>query len=109
MAKKSSVKVRLVPEEKPNSKYNYYAYKPTAGEKAKDKIKLKKYNPATRKHEWFIEKNFHLIVNNYLYFFLSNLIKEFIIVNQIFFTIKLSNFNFLPLAILTLIILAILF
>ena len=26
------------------------------GEKAKNKIKLKKYNPATRKHEWFVEK-----------------------------------------------------
>ena len=109
MAKKSSVKVRLVPEEKPNSKHYYYAYKPTAGEKAKEKLKLKKYNPATRKHEWFVEKNFHHIVNSYLYFFLSNLIKEFIIVNQIFLTIKLSIFNFLPLAILTLIIFSILF
>ena len=56
MAKKSSVKVRLVPEEKPNSKQYYYAYKQTAGEKAKEKLKLKKYNPATRKHEWFVEK-----------------------------------------------------
>ena len=54
MAKKSSVKVRLVPEEKPNSQHYYYAYKPTAGEKAKEKLKLKKYNPATRKHEWFV-------------------------------------------------------
>ena len=43
MAKKSSVKVRLVPEDKPNSKHYYYAYKPTAGEKAKEKLKLKKY------------------------------------------------------------------
>ena len=41
MAKKSSVKVRLVPEEKPDSKYFYYAYKPTAGEKAKEKLKKK--------------------------------------------------------------------
>jgi large subunit ribosomal protein L33 len=56
MAKKSSVKVRLVPEDKPNSKHYYYAYKPTAGEKAKEKLKLKKYNSATRKHEWFVEK-----------------------------------------------------
>lgn len=47
MAKKSSVKVRLVPESKPDSKHFYYAKKPTAGEKAKDKLKMKKYNPAT--------------------------------------------------------------
>ena len=56
MAKKSTVKVRLVPESKPDSRFFYYVKKPTVGEKAKNKIKLKKYNPATRKHEWFIEK-----------------------------------------------------
>ena len=56
MAKKSSIKVRLVPEEKPNSAFNYYVKKPTAGDKAKDKLKMKKYNPSTRKHEWFVEK-----------------------------------------------------
>jgi large subunit ribosomal protein L33 len=37
MAKKSTVKVRLVPEEKTDSKFYYYAKKPTAGEKAKEK------------------------------------------------------------------------
>ena len=51
MAKKSTVKVRLVPEEKTDSKFYYYAKKPTAGLKAKDKLRLKKYNPATQKHE----------------------------------------------------------
>ena len=56
MAKKSSIKVRLVPEEKQNNKHYYYAYKPTAGEKAKEKLILRKYNPVTRKHEWFVEK-----------------------------------------------------
>ena len=56
MAKKSSIKVRLVPESKPNSPYLYYAKKPSTGEKAKIKLKVKKYNPATRKHEIFIEK-----------------------------------------------------
>tara|TARA_B000000532_G_C18814263_1_gene382940 strand:- start:163 stop:354 length:192 start_codon:yes stop_codon:yes gene_type:complete len=56
MAKKSSVKVRLVPEAKPNSPFFYYVKKPTKGEKAKVKLKLKKYNPATKKHEIFIEK-----------------------------------------------------
>jgi len=56
MAKKSSIKVRLVPESRPNSPFFYYVKKPTAGEKAKNKLKVRKYNPATRKHEVFIEK-----------------------------------------------------
>ena len=60
MAKKTSIKVRLVPESKPENKPNspffYYVKKPTSGEKAKVKLKVKKYNPATRKHEMFIEK-----------------------------------------------------
>ena len=42
--------------------------KPTKGEKAKDKLKLKKYNPNTRKHEFFIEKKTTLrIVSNYFF------------------------------------------
>ena len=45
MAKKSTVKIRLVPEEKTDSKFYYYAKKPTAGEKAKEKLRMKKYNP----------------------------------------------------------------
>ena len=56
MAKKTHLKVRLVPESNPDSKFIYYAKKPTKGEKAKEKLKLKKYNPNTRKHEIFIEK-----------------------------------------------------
>ena len=56
MAKKTHIKVRLVPENNPDSKFIYYAKKPTKGEKAKDKLKLKKYNPNTRKHEFFVEK-----------------------------------------------------
>ena len=56
MAKKTSIKVRLVQESKPNSPFNYYVKKPNSGEKAKVKLKVKKYNPATRKHEIFIEK-----------------------------------------------------
>ena len=56
MAKKSSIKVRLVPEVKPNSSFFYYAKKPTKGENAKVKLKIKKYNPSTRKHEFFVEK-----------------------------------------------------
>ena len=46
----------MVPESNPDSKFIYYAKKPTKGEKAKDKLKLKKYNPNTRKHEFFVEK-----------------------------------------------------
>ena len=56
MSKKSSIKVRLVPETKPDSPFFYYVKKPSKGEKAKVKIKLKKYNPSTRKHETFVEK-----------------------------------------------------
>ena len=56
MAKKSSIKVRLVPEKKPDSPFFYYVKKPSKGEKVKVKLKLKKYNPQTRKHEIFNEK-----------------------------------------------------
>ena len=44
MAKKTTVKVRLVPEEKADSKFYYYAKKPTSL-KAKEKLRMKKYNP----------------------------------------------------------------
>ena len=56
MAKKSHVKIRLVPEAKPNSAFYYYLKKPSGGEKAKVKLRARKYNPITRKHEVFIEK-----------------------------------------------------
>ena len=39
MAKKTSIKVRLVPENKPNSPFFYYVKKPYSGEKAKIKRK----------------------------------------------------------------------
>ena len=42
MAKKSSIKVRLVPENKPDSPFYYYVKKPSSGEKAKVKLKVKK-------------------------------------------------------------------
>ena len=35
MAKKSHLKVRMVPENKPDSPFFYYVKKPTKGEKAK--------------------------------------------------------------------------
>ena len=74
MAKKTHVKVRLVPEAKPDSPFFYYVKKPAGGEKAKVKLKAKKYNPATRKHEVFVEKKLppH---SKYLFFFkISSLI-----------------------------------
>ena len=42
MAKKTSIKVRLVPENKPDSPFFYYVKKPSAGEKARVKLKAKK-------------------------------------------------------------------
>ena len=43
MAKKTHVKVRLVPEAKPDSPFFYYVKKPAGGEKAKVKLSAKKY------------------------------------------------------------------
>ena len=54
MAKKTHVKVRLVPESKPDSPFFYYVKKPAGGEKAKVKLSARKYNPSTRKHEVFV-------------------------------------------------------
>ena len=42
MAKKTHIKVRLVPETKPDSPFFYYVKKPAGGEKAKIKLKTKK-------------------------------------------------------------------
>ena len=67
MAKKTHIKVRLVTEEKPDSPFFYYVKKPAGGEKAKVKLKARKYNPSTRKHEIFVEKNYHHIVNNHFF------------------------------------------
>ena len=41
MAKKTHIKVRLVPESKPDSPFFYYVKKPAGGEKAKIKLKAK--------------------------------------------------------------------
>ena len=45
MAKKTSIKVRLVPENKPDSPFFYYVKKPSSGDKAKIKLKVKKHDP----------------------------------------------------------------
>ena len=62
MAKKSHIKIRLVPEAKPDSAFYYYVKKPSGGEKAKIKLKARKYNPVTRKHEIFVEKKFTISI-----------------------------------------------
>ena len=46
MAKKTHIKVRLVPESKPDSPFFYYVKKPAGGEKAKEKLKLNPKNIA---------------------------------------------------------------
>ena len=46
MAKKTHIKVRLVPEGKPDSPFFYYVKKPAGVEKAKFKLKTKNW-PAT--------------------------------------------------------------
>ena len=71
MAKKTHIKVRMVPETSPDSKFIYYAKKPTKGEKAKVQLKLKKYNPNTRKHEFFIEKKLPPHSKQIYFFFLK--------------------------------------
>ena len=47
MAKKTHVKVRLVPESKPDSPFNYYVKKPSSGEKASRGGK-----PGTNSSQW---------------------------------------------------------
>ena len=83
MAKKTHVKVRLVPEAKPDSPFFYYVKKPAGGEKAKVKLKAKKYNPATRKHEVFFEKKLPPHSKKLFFFKISSLVID-ICENHIF-------------------------
>lgn len=50
MAKSKIVKVRLVSTASP------YFYTTTRNPKLANKLKLRKFDPITRKHEWFEEK-----------------------------------------------------
>ena len=69
MAKKSSVKVRLVPEKKPDSAFYYYVKKPSKGEKAKVKIKTKKNIILKPENTNILLKKTPLrIVNNIIFF-----------------------------------------
>ena len=57
MAKKTHIKVRMVPRSKPDSAFVYYAKNLQKVKKAKIKLKIKKkYNPNTRKHEFLLKK-----------------------------------------------------
>jgi len=53
MAKKTHVKVRLVPESKPDSPFFYYVKKPAGGEKAKVKLSAKKIQSSYTKARSF--------------------------------------------------------
>ena len=55
MAKKS-YELRMLVNEEVTTKTKYVIQKPTRGEKASVKIRLRKYDPITRKHHWFSEK-----------------------------------------------------
>ena len=54
MAKKSTVRLDLSQRKKLIVSFYKKTY---SGLKAKDKLRMKKYNPATKKHEWFVEKS----------------------------------------------------
>lgn len=56
MAKKSYEIVMLVSEDNPKCGFRYTTKKTNKGMKAGDKLRLRKFNPITRKHEWFVEK-----------------------------------------------------
>ena len=68
MAKKTHVKVRLVPEAKPDSPFFYYVKKPAGGEKAKVKLKAKKYNPST-KTSCFLVAGLYFLAFNFTFAF----------------------------------------
>ena len=57
-SKKPYVKVRLVPEDSKMKDHGfyYYAMKPGKGEKQNQKLRMRKYDPITQKHIWWVEK-----------------------------------------------------
>ena len=67
MAKKTHVKVRMVPEAKPDSPYFYYVKKPAGGEKAKVKLSAKNIIQIPEKTRCLWKKSFHHIVSNYFF------------------------------------------
>ena len=71
---KTHIKVRMVPESNPDSKFIYYAKKPTKGEKAKDKLKLKNITQILESTNFLLKRNYHLTANNLFFFKISKLI-----------------------------------
>ena len=57
----------MVPESNPDSKFVYYAKKPTKGEKAKDKLKLKNIIQIPGSMNILLKKNFRHTVNSYFF------------------------------------------
>jgi large subunit ribosomal protein L33 len=55
MAKASYQLVQLVNEEE-TTKTKYIIRVPTRGQKASEKIRLRKYDPTLRRHCWFAQK-----------------------------------------------------
>ena len=66
MAKKSFIKVRMVPENKTDSPFYYYLKKPAGGEKAKVKLSARKYNPSQKNTSYLLKKT-STSINNYFY------------------------------------------
>ncbi len=66
MAKKTHVKVRMVPEAKPDSPYFYYVKKPAGGEKAKN-FQQKNTIRILENTKCLWKKSFHHIVSNYFF------------------------------------------
>ena len=57
-SKKKQTKVYLIPESESRDShtYHYLAIKTKKLVIENQKLRMKKYNPATMKHEWFVEK-----------------------------------------------------
>jgi large subunit ribosomal protein L33 len=53
MARKDNDIVYLIPEGQTRESHDYHYT--VSKNKKKDKMRLKKYNPKTQKHEWFVE------------------------------------------------------
>jgi len=56
MAKSSYQTVQLVPEDNPTTGTKYLIKVPTKGAKTSTKIRLRKYDPVTRMHVWFVQR-----------------------------------------------------
>jgi ribosomal protein L33 len=56
MAKSTYMLVQLVPETNPETGTKYIVKKSTKGSKTGTKIRLRKYDPVSRQHCWFVEK-----------------------------------------------------